>query len=67
MHCLAHVSAVAGRWTGAAQSKTIPDPMNGEAFVSYPDTQVSEIDHFVTSLNACPKSGLHNPFKNPER
>jgi 1-pyrroline-5-carboxylate dehydrogenase len=41
--------------------------MNGEAFVSYPDTQVSEIDHFVTSLNACPKSGLHNPFKNPER
>lgn len=58
---------VAGRWTGAARSKTIPDPMNGEAFVSYPDTQASEIDHFVASLNACPKSGLHNPFKNPER
>jgi 1-pyrroline-5-carboxylate dehydrogenase len=41
--------------------------MNGEAFFSYPDTQVSEIDHFVSSLTACPKSGLHNPFKNPER
>lgn len=41
--------------------------MNGEAFVQLPDTQESELDHFVQSLQACPKSGLHNPFKNPER
>lgn len=59
--------AVAGRWTGSSRSKTIPDPLNGEGFTRVPDTQVSEIDHFVQSLSSCPKSGLHNPFKNPER
>jgi 1-pyrroline-5-carboxylate dehydrogenase len=41
--------------------------MNGEPFVQLPDTQEGELDHFVQSLQACPKSGLHNPFKNPER
>eukprot|EP00958_Prasinococcus_capsulatus_P018042 scaffold2088_cov399-Prasinococcus_capsulatus_cf.AAC.10 len=32
-----------------------------------PDTQVEEIEPFVKSLRGCPKSGLHNPFKNPHR
>lgn len=58
---------VAGRWTKTAHNKSIPDPLNGEPFVWLPDTRVDEIDHFVQSLRACPKSGLHNPFKNPER
>jgi 1-pyrroline-5-carboxylate dehydrogenase len=32
-----------------------------------PDTQVYEIEPFVDSMKATPKSGMHNPFKNPER
>jgi 1-pyrroline-5-carboxylate dehydrogenase len=41
--------------------------MNGEPFIQLPDTQLGELDIFVQSLAACPKSGLHNPYKNPER
>jgi 1-pyrroline-5-carboxylate dehydrogenase len=43
------------------------DPLNGKPMVSYPDTQLSEIDPFVQSLLDTPKHGLHNPFKNKER
>jgi len=32
-----------------------------------PDTQVDEVADFITSLQKVPKSGLHNPFKKPER
>ena len=35
--------------------------------VRIPDTQMEEIDPFVESLRECPKTGLHNPFKNKER
>lgn len=45
----------------------IVDPMNGEVFINVPDTQISEIQPFVDSLKSVPKSGLHNPLKNPER
>ncbi|KAK9807656.1 hypothetical protein WJX72_005582 [[Myrmecia] bisecta] len=58
---------VAGEWKQAEKSKSIPDPYNGEEFIRYPDTQISEIEPFVLSLQEVPKSGLHNPFKNPER
>jgi len=67
-HCLLYcITAVAGRWCNTAKSKTVVDPLNGEAFMTIPDTQVNEIDHFIQSLQACSKSGLHNPLKNPER
>ncbi|EIE18461.1 aldehyde dehydrogenase [Coccomyxa subellipsoidea C-169] len=58
---------VNGEWGLPAKSKTIPDPLNGEPFIKLPDTQLDEIDPFVQSLRAVPKSGLHNPLKNPER
>ena len=32
-----------------------------------PDTQLYEIEPFVASLRATPKSGMHNPLKSPER
>jgi 1-pyrroline-5-carboxylate dehydrogenase len=35
--------------------------------ITQADTQVDEIDPFVEDLRSCPKSGLHNPFKNKER
>ena len=41
------------------------DPMNGDVFVLGPNTD----NHtpFIEGLKDCPKSGLHNPLKNPER
>lgn len=32
-----------------------------------PDTQLYEIEPFVASMKAVPKSGMHNPLKDPER
>ncbi len=46
---------------------TIPDPLNGEPFITVPDTQLHEVEPFVKSLLAVPKSRLHNPLKNPDR
>lgn len=41
--------------------------MNGDAFMNVPLTSVDELSPFVKSLAKVPKTGLHNPFKNPER
>lgn len=42
--------------------------MNGEDFIKIPDaTNPEELDPFIASSKLCPKSGLHNPLKNPER
>ncbi len=41
--------------------------MNGEPFIKLPDPQVDEIEPYVQSLRSIPKSGMHNPLKNPER
>jgi 1-pyrroline-5-carboxylate dehydrogenase len=57
---------VGGQWQDGTNFRSdIPDPMNGQAFLQVPDT----VDHdpFIENLLACPKSGLHNPFKKPER
>lgn len=45
----------------------MPDPLNGEKFMHVQDTKSDEIQPFIDSLKAIPKSGLHNMFKNPER
>ena len=59
-------SLVAGEWIDCNQFLTnIPDPMNGAAFLNIPDT--TDIDPFISSLKTCPKSGMHNPQKNPQR
>jgi 1-pyrroline-5-carboxylate dehydrogenase len=58
---------VNGEWHVPKRSKNIPDPMNGELFIRLPDPQVDEVQPFVDSLLSVPKSGLHNPFKYPER
>ena len=57
---------VAGKWVDAKElRKDIVDPMNGASFLSVPDT----MDHepFIAGLKSCPKSGLHNPHKHPDR
>jgi hypothetical protein len=63
---------VAGQWTDGALTSstpqlTIPHPLdrNKAPIFTIPDT--TDIGPFVDSLRACPKTGLHNPLKRPER
>jgi 1-pyrroline-5-carboxylate dehydrogenase len=56
---------VGGQWVSTDKTMTVPDPLNGEAFIEMPDTQ--DIGPFVAGLRSCPKTGLHNPLKNVER
>ena len=57
---------VGGRWeVGGSDHVDLPDPMTGEAFVR----ESTGHDHapFIDGLQSCPKSGLHNPLKKPDR
>jgi 1-pyrroline-5-carboxylate dehydrogenase len=56
-----------GEWQLSSASICLPDPLNGEPFLRVPDTSTAETAAFITSLKECPKSGLHNPYKSPER
>jgi hypothetical protein len=56
-----------GKWVSASSEQVVVDPMNGEKFMYVPLTNILETKEFVDSLLTCPKSGLHNPIKNPER
>jgi 1-pyrroline-5-carboxylate dehydrogenase len=60
---------VDGKWSTAESTISIPHPMNKDAYPIFtiPDTQISELGPFFDSLRKVPKSGLHNPLKNPER
>lgn len=50
-----------------AKTKDIPDPWTGETFITLPDPTIEEVQPYIDSLTKIPKSGLHNPYKNPER
>ncbi|XVE56986.1 hypothetical protein DITRI_Ditri04bG0055300 [Diplodiscus trichospermus] len=58
---------VQGKWTGSAAWNTLLDPLNGEPFIKVAEVDETGIQPFVESLSKCPKHGLHNPFKSPER
>ena len=69
---------VKGEWVRSKETLGLLDPVHGEVgqgkerrrlspFLYVSDTKEDEIDVFVQSLNSCPKHGLHNPLKNPER
>ncbi|XP_015879750.3 delta-1-pyrroline-5-carboxylate dehydrogenase 12A1, mitochondrial isoform X2 [Ziziphus jujuba] len=58
---------VQGKWTGSSCWNTIVDPLNGEPFMKVAEVDETGIQPFVESLSRCPKHGLHNPFKDPER
>lgn len=64
------LNCVGGVWTGETKAKiVIPHPLDRDAppIFTIPDTQVDELEPFYKSLRAVPKTGLHNPLKNPER
>jgi 1-pyrroline-5-carboxylate dehydrogenase len=55
-----------GTWLETEQVRDdLPDPLHGGDFLRVPDTR--DFTPFVDRLLTCPKTGLHNPFKNPER
>jgi 1-pyrroline-5-carboxylate dehydrogenase len=55
-----------GRWLEAEAFRAdIPDPLRGGEFLRVPDT--TSIAPFIERLRRCPKTGLHNPWKNPQR
>uniref|UniRef100_A0A2P2LB13 Uncharacterized protein MANES_14G075700 n=1 Tax=Rhizophora mucronata TaxID=61149 RepID=A0A2P2LB13_RHIMU len=58
---------VQGKWMGSSHWDTIVDPLNGEPFIRVANVDETGIQPFVESLSNCPKHGLHNPFKSPER
>ncbi|GKT29834.1 Probable aldehyde dehydrogenase [Aduncisulcus paluster] len=61
------LNLVGGEWTSTEKTATLLDPMNGDEFIIYPRTEGKELTVFAKSLQKCPKSGLHNPLKNPEK
>jgi 1-pyrroline-5-carboxylate dehydrogenase len=55
-----------GQWLESSPVRDdIPDPLSGGAFLQVPDT--ADHEPFIRNLRDCPKSGLHNPYKNPQR
>lgn len=57
----------AGEWSDAAKMVDIVDPMTGKVMVKVPSTMGTEAEPFVERMRSVPRSGLHNPIKNPER
>ncbi|GAX24416.1 1-pyrroline-5-carboxylate dehydrogenase [Fistulifera solaris] len=61
---------VDGQWShDSKQTLSIIDPLDKDKdpIFTICDTQEDEIQPFIDSLRKVPKSGLHNPFKKPER
>jgi 1-pyrroline-5-carboxylate dehydrogenase len=61
---------VDGKWSFTSKSIDIPHPLKKDAphaLFTIPDTQVEELQPFLESLRKVPKSGMHNPLKNPHR
>lgn len=58
---------VNGRWVHTRLHTTIYNVLNSKVEYKVPNTQIDELVPFIDSIKSTPKSGLHNPFKNPER
>jgi 1-pyrroline-5-carboxylate dehydrogenase len=56
----------AGKWHEVREIRNdVVDPLNGDLFLRVPDT--TDFSEYLAGLGSCPKSGLHNPLKRPER
>ena len=67
-HTTKGFNLVNGEWTHTVEPKgEVVDPMNGKVMYVYPETPKDKTAEFINELKNCPKTGLHNPFKNKER
>ena len=60
-------NVVDGKWVEYASSREVIDPMNGATMAHVHEAAEKDLSGFVNCLNKCPKAGLHNPLKLPER
>ena len=62
-------SLLQGKWLNQPKGikKIFPDPLTGAPLLEVTEIDENEIEPFIKSLNSCPKTGLHNPLKSPER
>ncbi len=58
---------VNGNWIATAKYEEFLDPLNGMKYIEAPLTDKNEMEDIINLMNACPKSGLHNPLKNIDR
>ena len=58
---------VNGKWYETKNYEKVFNVLNGKLYCKVPNTSKEEIKPFLDSIKSIPKSGLHNPFKNPER
>lgn len=56
-----------GEWRSTLKYEEFPDPLRGGKMIDAPLTDKNEMNDIINSLKLCPRSGLHNPFKNVER
>lgn len=56
-----------GKWQDSKHHEELPHPLKGNNYCKVPITQGEELTHVVNEMNQVPRSGLHNPLKNPER
>ena len=59
-----------GRWWSVNETATtqnIVDPLNGDVFLTVPNTSSDEVQPYIERMANVPRTGLHNPLKNPER
>lgn len=56
-----------GEWKTTEKYTDVIKPRNGSFLLTRPDTGINELEPFLAGLRSCPKSGLHNPFKNVKR
>ena len=58
---------VNGKWYKTKKYSEILNVLDGKINYKVPETSISEISPFIKSIQSVSKSGLHNPFKSPER
>jgi len=56
-----------GEWLEYSKTRTICDPLNGKDMVVLPDRSIPDTQCFIDRMKNCPRSGRHNPIKNPQR
>merc|ERR1719263_546763 len=56
-----------GRWIDGTATNVVPDAMTGLPMMDVSEVTGDFLQPYVQSLLSCPKTGLHNPLKLPER